>query len=195
MEIHMIKDLVLRNRSYRRFNHARRISPKTLRELVDLARVTPSGRNMQPLKYLLVASEEACVKLYPQLSWAGYLKDWDGPVEDERPAAYVIMLGDTALAPNFGIDPGIAAQTLLLGAVEQGLGGCIFGTIKRDEIRSLFEIPAQFEVLYVIALGEPVEKVEIEEVKADGDIKYWRDAEQGHHVPKRPLSDLIVGEN
>ncbi|PKO03809.1 MAG: nitroreductase [Chloroflexi bacterium HGW-Chloroflexi-5] len=190
----MLKDLVLRNRSYRRFNPSKRISPAALRELVDLARLTPSGRNMQPLKYLLVTSEEACARLYPQLTWAGYLKDWDGPVENERPAAYVIMLGDTALAPNFGIDPGIAAQTLLLGAVEKGLGGCIFGTIKRDEIRTLFEISAQFEVLYVIALGEPVEKVVIDEVKSDGDIKYWRDAEQVHHLPKRALADLIVDE-
>lgn len=190
----MLKDLVLRNRSYRRFNHSKRITPDTLRELVDLARLTPSGRNMQPLKYLLVTSEEACARLYPQLSWAGYLKDWDGPVENERPTAYVIMLGDTALAPIFGIDPGIAAQTLLLGAVELGLGGCIFGTIKRDEIRTLFEISAQFEVLYVIALGEPVEKVVIEDVKVDGDIKYWRDADQVHHLPKRALADMIVGE-
>ncbi|MHB8087808.1 MAG: nitroreductase family protein [Anaerolineaceae bacterium] len=190
----MLKDLVLRNRSYRRFNRAKRILPATLRELVDLARLTPSGRNVQPLKYLLVTSEDACARLYPQLSWAGYLKDWEGPVEDERPTAYVIMLGDTALAPNFGIDPGIAAQTLLLGAVELGLGGCIFGTIKRDDIRSLFDIPAQFEVLYVIALGEPVEKVVVDEVKPDGYIKYWRDADQGHHVPKRALADVIVGE-
>ncbi len=190
----MIRDLVLRNRSYRRFDHTKRISPATLRELVDLAHFSPSGRNVQPLKYLLVTTEEACAKLYPQLSWAGYLKDWDGPVENERPTAYVIMLGDTTLAPTFGIDPGIAAQSLLLGAVEQGLGGCILGTVKREEIRNLFDIPAQYEVLYVIALGEPVEKVVIEEVKADGDIKYWRDAEQVHHLPKRALKDVIVGE-
>jgi nitroreductase len=190
----MLRDLVLRNRSYRRFNQAKRISTTTLRELVDLAHFSPSGRNMQPLKYVLVTSEEACAKLFPQLSWAGYLKDWDGPIEKERPAAYVIMLGDTTLAPNFGIDPGIAAQSLLLGAVEQGLGGCIIATIKRDEIRALFDISVQFEILYVIALGEPVEKVVIEEVKPDGDIKYWRDAEQVHHLPKRALADVIVGE-
>ncbi len=190
----MIKDLVLKNRSYRRFNHAKKISLATLRDLVDLAHLSPSGRNVQPLKYILVSTEEACVKLYPQLTWAGYLKDWDGPVEQERPAAYIIMLGDTTLAPSFGIDPGIAAQSLLLGAVEQGLGGCIFGTIKREEIRTLFEIPAHLEVLYVIALGEPVEKVVIEPVKADGDIKYWRDGEQVHHLPKRALEDVIEGE-
>jgi nitroreductase len=190
----MFKDLVLRNRSYRRFNHSKHTSPATLRELVDLARLTPSGGNLQPLKYLLVTSEEACAILYPQLSWAVYLKDWDGPVEKERPSAYVIMLGDTTIAKSFGIDPGIAAQTLLLGAAEQGLGGCVFGSIKRDEIRTLFEIPAQLEVLYVIALGEPVEKVVIEDVKVDGGIKYWRDADQVHHLPKRALADVIVGD-
>jgi len=188
------RDLVLKNRSYRRFNKSHRIALAVLRELVDLAHFSPSGRNVQPLKYILVASEDACAKLYPKLTWAGYLKDWDGPVEDERPAAYVIMLGDTTLAPNFGIDPGIAAQSLLLGAVEQALGGCILGTIKRDEIRTIFQIPTHLEVLYVIALGEPVEKVVIEDVKPDGDIKYWRDAEQVHHLPKRTLTDVIVGE-
>jgi nitroreductase len=115
-------------------------------------------------------------------------------VENERPAAYVVVLGDTAVAPSFGIDPGIAVQTLLLGAVEKGLGGCIIATVKKDELRALFEIPAQFEILYVIALGEPVEKVVLEEVKPDGDIKYWRDAQQAHHVPKRALSNVIIGE-
>lgn len=190
----MLKDLVLRNRSYRRFDPSVRILPATLHELLDLARLTPSGRNAQPLKYLLVTSEEACGKVYPQLSWAGYLKDWDGPEESERPAGYVILLGDTTLANNFGIDPGIAAQTLLLGAVEQGLGGCIIATIRRKELAALLEIPPQYEILYVIALGKPVETVVVETVGAGGDIQYWRDAQQVHHVPKRALTDLIVGE-
>jgi nitroreductase len=190
----MIKDLVLRNRSYRRFDQSKRIPSDTLRELVDLARQTPSGRNAQPLKYLLVSSVEACAKVFPNLAWAGYLKDWDGPVEGERPSAYVIVLGDTTITNIFGVDPGIAIQTLLLGAAEKGLGGCILGSIKKDELRELFNLPAQFEILYVVALGEPVEKVTIEEIGEDGDIKYWRDAAQGHHVPKRKLIEVIIGE-
>jgi nitroreductase len=190
----MFKDLVLHNRSYRRFKQAKRIPAETLRGLVDLARLTPSGRNAQPLKYLLVTSEAACDRLYPQLSWAGYLTDWDGPIEAERPTAYVIMLGDCSVTTSFGIDPGIAAQTLLLGAVEQGWGGCLLGTIKREEIKTLFEIPSQFDILYVIALGEPVEKVVLEPIDAEGNIKYWRDAGQVHHVPKRALKDVILGE-
>lgn len=190
----MLRDLVQRNRSYRRFDQSARISLSTLRELADLMRLTPSGRNAQPLKYMLVTGEQACADVYPHLGWAGYLKDWDGPREGERPAAYVIVLGDTAIASNYGVDPGIAVQTLLLGAVEQGLGGCIIATVRRGELAALLEIPPQFEILYVIALGKPVEEVVIDPLNPDGDIKYWRDAQQTHHVPKRALADLIIGE-
>lgn len=190
----MLKDLVKLNRSYRRYDQSARITPAVLRELVDLARLTPSARNAQPLKYMLVSSEEGCAKVYPHLAWAGYLKDWDGPEEGERPAAYILILGDTTIATNFSIDPGIAAQTLLLGAVEKGLGGCIIGSVQRKELAAVLGITEQYEILYVIALGKPVEQVIIEPVGADGDIKYWRDAQHVHHVPKRALADLIVGE-
>ena len=190
----MFKELVLRNRSYRRFDQSARISPSTLRELVDLMRLTPSGRNVQPLKYILVTREEMCAQVYPQLGWAGYLKDWDGPQEGERPAAYVVVLGDTTIAASFGVDPGIAVQTLLLGAVEQGLGGCIIATVRRKELAALLEIPPQYEILYVVALGKPVEDVVVEPLGADGNIQYWRDEQQTHHVPKRGLPDLIIRE-
>ena len=190
----MIKDLVLRNRSYRRFDQSARIAPETLRDLVDLARVTPSASNAQPLKYMLLTGEEACAKIYPSLLWAGYLKEWDGPVEGERPSAYVVVLGDTAIRNSYNVDPGIAIQTMLLSAVEQGLGGCILASIKRDDIRAAFNIAAKFELLYVVALGKPVEEVVLDEMNADGDIKYWRDEKQVHHVPKRALKDIIVSE-
>ncbi len=190
----MLKDLVFHNRSYRRFDQSARIAPETLRELCDLMRLSPSGRNAQPLKYITVSSEEMCAKVYPTLGWAGYLKEWDGPEEGERPAAYVVVLGDTAIANNYGIDAGLAIQSLSLGAVEKGLGGCIIQTVRRDDLKKILEISEQFEILYVIALGKPVEKVVVEPLKPEGDIKYWRDAEQGHHVPKRELKDLIIAE-
>jgi nitroreductase len=190
----MLKDLVMRNRSYRRFDQSARIPLTILHELCDLMRLTPSMRNAQPLKYLLVTTETACASVYPLLGWAGYLKDWGGPVEGERPSAYVIILGDKNIAETTNIDPGIEIQTLLLGAVEQGLGGCIILTVKRDELRAALDIPEQFEILYVIALGKPVEEVVVEPLMPEGDFKYWRDAQQVHHVPKRELKDLIIGE-
>lgn len=190
----MFKDLVLRNRSYRRFDQSARISPATLHELVDMARLTPSGKNAQPLKYMLIHSAEACAQVYPCLAWAGYLKEWGGPVDGERPAAYVVVLGDKTIANDFGVDPGIASQTLLLGAVEKGLGGCMLGSIRRNDLAAVLDLPAQYEILLVLALGKPVEEVVVDSVGEDGSIKYWRDAQQVHHVPKRDLSSLILGE-
>jgi nitroreductase len=189
----MIKDLILKNRSYRRFNQSMQVERETLRELVDLARLSPSGANAQPLKYLLSSEPDRNELIFQQLAWAGYLKDWPGPQEGERPTAYIVILGDTRLKPEFGVDPGIAAQSMLLGAVERGLGGCILASIKRAELAQDLDIPAHFEILLVIALGVPVEKVVLEAVGEDGDIKYWRDEQDVHHVPKRALDDLIIG--
>ncbi|MGC2434223.1 MAG: nitroreductase family protein, partial [Desulfobaccales bacterium] len=124
--------------------------------------------------------------------WAGYLKDWPGPSEGERPAAYIVVLGDTEISKNFGCDHGIAAQSILLGARAQELGGCMLGSIQRDRLRQLFKIPENLEILLVIALGQPKETVVLEEVARGGSIKYWRDASGVHHVPKRRLKDIIL---
>lgn len=190
----MLKDLVLRNRSYRRFDQDFRIAPETLRELTGLARLTASARNAQPLKYLLVSSKTGCDQVFPHLAWAAYLKDWPGPQQGERPAAYIVMLGDTTLSTSFAMDAGIAAQTILLGAAEMGLGGCIIASVARKELADALEIPARFEILYVLSLGKPRETVVIDPLGEDGDIKYWRDEQQVHHVPKRSLDEVIFGE-
>ncbi|PNU21067.1 nitroreductase [Geothermobacter hydrogeniphilus] len=188
----MFKDMVLKNRSYRRFQESAAIEEQDLRELVDLARLTPSGANRQPLKYLLSNTPETNGRIFPHLHWAGYLRDWPGPAAGERPAAYIVILGDTDIAKGFGCDHGIAAQTILLGAVEKGWGGCIMGAIKRDDLRKDLGIPEQFEILLVLALGKPVEEVVVEPVPADGDVKYWRDEKGVHHVPKRALEEIIL---
>jgi nitroreductase len=165
---------------------------ETLRELVDLARCSASGANLQPLRYLLSADRERNARIYPHLAWAGYLKDWPGPVEGERPAAYIVILGDTRIRPSVGCDHGIAAQSILLGATERGLGGCMIGSIARDGLRQALAIPDVYEILLVIALGAPLETVILEEVGPDGDIRYWRDTEGVHHVPKRRLADIVL---
>jgi nitroreductase len=188
----MLRDLVLANRSYRRFNEKRLIDESVLRELVDLARLTPSAQNLQSLKYAIVNTPEQNALVFPTLAWAGYLVDWPGPAVGERPSAYIIILGDRSLAPSFWLDHGIAAQTILLGAVEKGLGGCMIGAVNRDQLRAALRIPEHLEVLLVVALGEPTEKVVVEEIGPDGNVRYYRDAEMVHHVPKRSLDDIII---
>ena len=190
----VIRDLILKNRSYRRFHQEAAINTEALRGLVDLARHSASAANRQPLKYIISGNAEKNSLIFPCLSWAGYLKDWPGPSEGERPSAYIIMLGDTEISQSFGIDPGIAAQSILLGAAEQGLGGCMIASVQKEKLRQVLDIPSCYEIVLVITLGKPKESVVIDNVKPDGDIKYWRDNKGIHHVPKRSLDEIIINE-
>jgi nitroreductase len=189
----MIRDMIKRTRSCRRFYQDHRIELDNLRELVDVARLSAAAGNLQPLKYLLSTEPEQNGKIFQHLAWAGYLKDWPGPSEGERPSAYIIVLGDRRITKSFGCDHGIACQNIMLAAVERGLGGCMIGAINRERLRKDLDIPDHFEILLVLALGKPKETVVLEEVGPDGNIKYWRDSDGVHHVPKRKLDDVIVG--
>ncbi|WP_322506872.1 nitroreductase family protein [Anaerolinea sp.] len=184
--------LILRNRSYRRFDQQESVSMQTLQELVNLARLSPSAANRQPLRYYLSCDPETNAKIFPTLAWAGYLRDWPGPEEGERPSAYIIILLDTEISKNAGCDHGIAAQSILLGATERELGGCIIASIQRDALRAALDIDPRYEILLVLALGKPKETVVIEPLPPDGDIRYWRTPDGAHHVPKRSLDDLIL---
>ena len=188
----MIKELVAKNRSYRRFHEDVPIEYETLRELVDLARLSASAANSQPLRYMLSCDPKKNALIFPNTAWAMYLKDWPGPSAGERPSAYIIILEDTQVSYPLRCDHGIAAQSILLGATEKGLGGCIIGAIKKRELRDALKIPARYEILLVLALGKPKGKVVIETVGPDGDIKYWRDSKGIHHVPKRSLDEIII---
>lgn len=188
----VIDDLIKTNRSCRRFHQHEAIGEDTLRRLVNLARLSASAANLQPLKYLLSYEPPKNDAIFSCLAWAGYLKDWPGPAEGERPAAYIVILGDTDIAKNFGCDHGIAAQSILLGARARGLAGCMIGSIQRERLRELLNIPPRCEILLVLALGKPKETVVLEEVGLEGNIKYWRDEQGVHHVPKRRLEDIII---
>lgn len=188
----MVRDLVVKNRTYRRFDQSFAVGMDTLRELVDLARLSGSAGNKQPLKYILSCDPANNALIFEHLAWAGYLKEWPGPAEGEKPAAYILMLGDKQISPTFDFDNGIAAQSILLGAVEKGLGGCMIASIQRPKLRDRLNIPERYEILLVIALGRPVETVILENVGPDGDIRYRRDGEGRHYVPKRALNDIIL---
>jgi nitroreductase len=188
----MLKDIILKNRSYRRFYQDIPIDIGTLRGFVDLARLSASGSNKQPLKFYISNDSIKNEKIFSCLAWAGYLKDWPGPVRGERPSAYIIILGDKEISSSFGCDHGIAAQSILLGAAESGFGGCMIGSIKKDSLQRLLELPDRYEILLVLALGKPKETIVIEKVGPEGNIKYYRDKDEVHHVPKRELDEIII---
>lgn len=190
----MIEDLIRRNRSYRRFHQDVPVSMKTLRALVNLAHLSASGSNLQPLKYALNSNPRTNAKIFPHTRWAGYLKEWGGPADGEHPAAYVIILGDTEIRSSFGCDHGIAAQSIMLGASERGLGGCILGALDRSAPREALGVPERYDILLALALGKPRETIALEDIGPDGDIKYYRDEDGVHHVPKRSLEEIVLQE-
>jgi len=186
-----IRELIEKNRTYRRFYQDVEVSQEALVDLIDLARLSSTGGNLQSLKYFLSQTQESNTLIFKTLKWAGYLKDWDGPEEGEKPSAYVVVLHDQKISKGFFWDHGIAVQSILLGATEKGLGGCQFNSVDRVGLAQGLSLPDHFEILTVIALGKPKEVVVIEKLGESGDIKYWRDQQGVHHVPKRALDDLI----
>jgi len=186
-----LRQLIEKTRTFRRFDEKHAIDTETLVSLVDLARLSASGANRQPLKYILVNDPKQRPAVYSCLAWAGYLTTWEGPDPGERPTAYIIILGDKEISDTFGVDHGIAAQSIMLGATDAGLGGCIIASVKKEKLRAALEIPREYEILLVLALGKPVDKVVLETIK-NNDVKYWRDDARVHHVPKRTLDEIIL---
>lgn len=187
-----LKNLVKNNRSYRRFDEKFTITRETLVELIGLARFAASGRNAQPLKYFLSNDRDLNEQIFSTLAWAGYLKEWPGPEKGERPSAYIVVLLDCEISDHFLCDDGIAMQNILLGAVDKGLGGCILRAINKTLLSAILNLQDRFEIIDVVALGKPIEKVVITNVGDDGDTRYYRDENGVHYVPKRSLDELIV---
>lgn len=158
---------------------------------MGLARLAASAANRQPLKYVLSCAPDWNAKIFETLAWAAYPDGWPGPAPGERPAAYIVVLLDTTIHREGDMDAGIAAQTILLGAVERGLGGCMFGAVRRDELARRLSLPPHLSVSLVIALGRPVEKVVLEDATDGGSIRYYRDSQMTHHVPKRTMRELL----
>ncbi len=165
---------------------------QTIEELVQLARLCPSAANRQPLRFILSTSAQDNAAIFDTLKWAAYLTDWNGPAEGERPTAYVIIVNTQKGWDSAKYDQGIMAQTMLLGAVEKGLGGCMIGAFDRGKLAEHCGLSEEMEPCLILALGKPVETVRVTALPEDGSIRYYRDEAGVHYVPKRDMSELIL---
>jgi nitroreductase len=184
--------LVQKTRSCRRFHQNPPVDADFLKSLVNMARLTASAANLQPLKYILCSNPEMNTTIFDCLGWAGYLKDWPGPQPDEQPTGYIVMLGDHNIAKNVDMDIGIAAQTIMLGAYNQGFGGCMLANIRHQKLADALQIDNHYKISLVLALGAPKESIVIDSMGSDGNCRYFRDDQDVHHVPKRSLNDIVV---
>ncbi len=193
-EFEVVKKLLEANRSYRRFDQTRPISHNILTKLVGLTRLCSSGRNLQPLRYRIVSDKNECDALFPSLKWAGYYTEWDGPAEGERPVAYLIQCLDTELTKDCLCDDGLQLEAITLGAAACGINNCIIKAFNTQSLADALGIDARFKPRYVLALGYGSEEIKLVDTdgSTDADIRYYRDKDGTHYVPKRPLDELIV---
>lgn len=192
-------ELVKSSRTYRRYD-GKPVGEDVLRDLVDAARMAPTGNNTQLLRFCVVGEESPAKSqlVFSHLHWAGALKDWDGPEVYQRPGGYVVICVPAAAATNpiRLLDVGIAAQTVALAAAARGLGCCMhksYDAVLGDEL-GLTE--KDLAVALVISVGGRGEKVVLERAgvgaaEAHG-LTYWRETDGSHHVPKLELEDLLA---
>ena len=188
-----LKELIKKNRSYRRFYQDEKINNQILEDAINLARLSASAKNLQPLKYIVSNDEKTNSEIFGALGFAGYLKDWNGPKEGERPSAYIIIVADKNIPLTFvDVDLGIAMQSIMLGLVEQELGGCMIQSINKKKIVEILDInETKYEIMAVLAIGKPKENVILQDMK-DNNYKYFRDAKQNHYVPKRTMEEILL---
>ena len=197
MEFDQLRELLIHTRSTRKFDNSKKVEPELLEKLVELTRYCASGRNAQPLRYVAVSSESMCEEIYPCLKWAGYYKDWDGPDPEQRPRAYIIQCLDTHIANDPMCDDGLQLEAISLGMSTLGLAGCIIKAFDKSRINKILDsqnIESRYDPQFILAIGYPAETIRIEDM--DGtescDFKYYRTPDEVHHVPKRPLSELLL---
>ncbi|MDY0212322.1 MAG: nitroreductase family protein [Desulfuromonadaceae bacterium] len=188
------KELIEKTRNYHYFVESEKVSEKTLIDLVDLARLAPSTSNLnqQPLRYIISSDPARNEEIFETLSWQGYLRGWGGPIKGVKPTGYIIILGDKTICSSYVADQGIAAQSILLGATQTGLGGCIVAKIQRRKLREALDLPTRYEILLVVAIGKPGEKIIIEEQGPGKDAYGWHDDQGNYHLPKRTLDRVIL---
>ncbi len=189
MDFNQFKQTVLKTRCTRRFAPCE-IKEEDLLELVDLARNTSSAKNMQPLKYIVITDEKEKEEVYKPLTWAAHLTHWNQS-ESEKPSAYILVINDTSIDGFASIDSGVAIQTIMLGATAKGLSACTLASIDKEAYKKFFKLESYLEPLFIIALGKSNEEIKLVTPK-NGDTNYYRDANDTHCVPKRPLEEIVI---
>ena len=193
----MLIDLIKANRSYRGYDHSRAVAKEELLKMVEAARFCPSSVNVQPLKFFLAYTPDVVASIQSETKWAKGLPDLTLPHPGKEPTAFIVISQDTRIDANlsrFQRDVGIVAQTMLLTAVEMGLGGCMIGNFNAGSVHDALHLGDEIRPLLIVAIGKPDETIILTDV-AEGETSYYRDEQDRHYVPKRALSEVVIDGN
>ena len=160
-------EVMMKNRRSCRSYQDKAVSREDLVKIVEAGRLTPSGCNSQPWKFIVVDEEEAKARLCDALVMenGGCSCPWRASV----PAFIVVCEKEAAVMPSvveyYGTtqrfaqgDIGAAAMNMCHQAMDLGLGTCILGMFCQKKMEEALGIPAENEVRLVIAVGYSAEK-------------------------------------
>lgn len=191
----MLKDLLLKNRSYRGYDESCTLTREQLLDMVDHARLTPFSQNFQSFKYYLSWTPEQNALIQPLTGWARGLPNMKLPHPGHCPTGFIVICYDSDIGPGverFWKDVGIAAQTILLRATEMGLGGIMIGNFSPEKVSTALNLASNIRPVLIVALGCPDEEIVLTELKPGDDFNYYRDENDVHYVPKRRLQDIVL---
>jgi len=185
-----IEEAIYKRRTIRRFKQDP-IPSEIIKKLIDYARIAPAGSNIQAVEYIIIESSTMREKMFPLVTWASsLLKEERTPEKGREPTAYIVVLVNTDIKKSYyDYDIGAAVENILLGAVSFGIGCCWMANINGAKIRSLLEVPENYEIKHVVSLGYPDETSKMEPYK--GSFKYWKKGNE-MHVPKRELEKVVL---
>ncbi len=183
---------IMTRRTIRLFDQ-RPVHCALLERILNAGRLAPSAANRQVLEFIDVLEPGNCKKLFDQLAWAAYVQPNRNPPPDKRPTAYVIVLiHDKEINTINASDAAAAMENMILAAWNEGVGSCWIGSVKREKVKEIFQIPETYCIFGVLALGFPAEQPSVEVLKDK--VEYWLDEKNQLHVPKRRLGDIVHHE-
>ncbi len=190
-----VYEAIKKRRSIRRFKNEA-VPYAALEKCIDAARLAPSGRNQQLCEYVVINDAKVLPGIFEHIGGSAKLPpDKGGPKPEQAPKAYTLVLINKTLEGDINrrrvtlIDVGLAAENIMLAALEQGLGCCPILMFNEADIKLLLDIPDGYDIALVIAMGYPDESPLAEEAKDS--LNIWVDDKGVRHVPKRKLADII----
>ena len=180
--------LLKRNRSYRGYDPAKPITEATLREIVSVTTLVASGMNAQRLRFRLIPTEKAAM-VHPLIKLGAALPQEHLPHPGTEPQGYIVVCAEGGHSKIVDIDLGIAAQSMLLKAVDMGLNGIMVLNFKPEELKQTLDLP--LEPLMVIGIGKGAERIFLTQAQSGGSLNYYR-KDGVHFVPKLSVDELIV---
>jgi len=183
-----LDSLLKKNRSYRGYDSSRVVFREDLLRLLEVVPYVGSGMNAQPLRFKLVCGADATL-IHPLVKLGAALPEEHLPHSGEEPSAYIVICATVEENKVVDMDLGIAAQSILLKAVEMGLGGIFLLNFKADEVQQALGL--SLKPLAILGIGKPAENIFLVDARSGDSLDYYR-KDGVHFVPKLGVPDLVI---